>query len=220
MRREKEELRRRSEALQKQMDYYHVASGGSVDRGDRSSQSPASTSHGNTPHNSSDDLAREAESNSSDTGSTPSISHRRTQSAELVDNMNLLLDSRNSASLTEPLNMKEARAQHLAYESQQAGTTSSTGNLQKSDRANSSSSLRKQNNNNTVQQIPSKLVTSSNSMSSLNKSNIPSSSSRSSRNVLPLNLAESSRKVSSSSKDGSGGSKTSVTKKNGDVFYF
>lgn len=166
---------------------------------DSNTRSP-SLSPTSTPKGSSNDLAKSLETNPALT--SPSISHRRSQSAELVDNPDLLLDPRFSASLTEPLNMKEARAQQMALEA----NTSPLIKNERSSSQGSMSSLKKQNNNNTVQQIPSKLAVSSTSVSPP-KGNKP-------KNVLPLNLAE-TKKLSS--KDG--GSKSASQKKD-NIFYF
>lgn len=184
-----------------------------------------------TPHGSNSDLHSISTHSSDSTNSTtaPSIataanpgveiSHRRSHSAELIelDNPQLFIDPKYSASLTEPLNLKEMRAQQFGDANsspERPGRTGSAGNLSKVDKTSSQGSLKKMSsNNNTVQQIPSKLA-----MTSGSTSKTSTGSSRQSKSMLPLALAESSKKISSNKENGA---KTLGQKdKKGDVIYF
>lgn len=208
LKKEREELRRQKEALQKQIDFYQVRG---YPTSDQTVNSP-SLSTNSSPRGSTTDLH-----NSSSGGvqtSDPQISHKRSHSADLMelDNAQMFVDSKYSASLTEPLNMKEMRAQHFSHSStspDRQTKTGSAGNLTKSDKHNSQGSLKKTSNNN-IQQIPSKLVTPSGSTKS-------SASNRLSKSMLPLNLAESGKKGSKAAKDGA---KTPGQGKKADVIYF
>lgn len=197
MKREREELQRQKEALQKQIDFYKANSGVSPVTSESINRSPSLSPH-TTPHGSTANL----DSTARDNNHNNNISHRRSQSAELIDNPELLLDTRYSGSLTEPLNMREVRAQQLALEEQNRRSLSgSTSNISQLEKSSGIPVKSKSNNNNSVQQIPSKLVS---------KSSSPST--KQPKNLLPLNLAE-SKKVSS--KD-----VKTPQKKNSDEFYF
>ena len=169
---------------------------------DHNNRSPSLSPH-HTPHGSDPDLLA-----STDEPTLPAPSgHRRSQSAELVDNPALLLDPRYSASLTEPLNLREARAHQFDQSSQEKTTlTDATDGISKSDKITASSSFRKQDNNNSLHQSPSRPA----SMSSLSAKKQSSASAKQTRNILPLNLAEAGKKAS-----GKG-----TQRKSSDVFYF
>ena len=168
-----------------------------------------------SPHLSPQGSSTELNSNGSASSKSndPDSGHKRSHSAELIDNAQMFMDSRYCASLTEPLNMKEVRAQHFPNSTtspDRQNRTSSAGNLSKLEKTSSHGSLKKTSNNNTVQQIPSKLVTSTGS------SKIAASN-RQSKSMLPLNLAESTKKSTKNNKEGA---KTPGQSKKGDVIYF
>lgn len=204
LQRQKEELQRQREALQKQIDYYQISGGNRLSQSDQNNRSPSLSPH-HTPHGSDPDLLSAAE----EPKSQAQIGHRRSQSAEFVDNPEFLLDPRYSTSLTEPLNLKVTRAQQFDQLSQEkANLADSPDALGKSDNVSTSNmSLKRQNNNNNLQQTPSR--PSSASLPPVKKQGSVSSN-KQTKNILPLNLAESAKKAVA---------KTGQ-KKNSDVFYF
>jgi len=158
------------------------------------SASPQSSQHGSNT-----DI-----SNNNSNEATPTVSHSRSRSAELVDNPSFFMDAKYSASLTEPLNMKEVRAQNLSHGASPERSATPPGSVSnlRAERSNSQGSVTKTkpHNNNTVQQIPSKLA-----VSSTTKAKTPT------KNKLPMNLAESKKRDS----------KTPQKTKDGqDVIYF
>ena len=202
-------------------------------QGDQSSVRSPSLSPHTTPLGSNSDLVDSTSSAASESRSSVEVIHRRSHSAELVDMENpptataMFVDPKYSASLTEPLNLKEARAQQLGRVSTspdrlqtRMSLTGSGTNLSKTDRSSSQGSLRKLNsNNNTVQQIPSKLVSSTSVPgNSSSTGSLKQNKQSSNKSVLPLNLAESSKKVSK--EQSSSSAKTPNTNKKGDVIYF
>lgn len=223
IKREKEELQRQKAALQKQIDFYQVRGYQQQMSETSAARSPSLSPH-MTPSGSSSDLRMSTPPSDSrnSTGSDMEVSHRRSHSAELIDMQNpqlsMFVDSKYSASLTEPLNMKEARAAHLggggqhstSPDRQSRGSLSGSGsNLSKTDRSSSQGSLKKlASNNNTVQQIPSKLVSSTSVPAKQSKQNAKS--------MIPINLAESSKKVAKDQTP----TKPSAVNKKGEVIYF
>ncbi|XP_067932612.1 rho guanine nucleotide exchange factor 2-like isoform X3 [Watersipora subatra] len=204
LKKEREELQRQKEALQKQIDFYQV-------KGYTASEN-VTTSTSSSPH-----LSPHGSSTALDTSAaamkspdTTDYIHKRSHSAELVefDNPQMFVDSKYSASLTEPLNMKEMRAQHLGTSPDRPGKTGSAGNLGKPEKSGSQVSLRKASNNNASQQIPSKL-------SSGGSAGKAAASNRHSKSVLPMNLVESSKKAPKNN-----GSKATSQGKKADVIYF
>lgn len=229
LKKEREELQRQKEALQKQVDFYNVRRGANQSAGVRS---PSLSPH-STPLGSNSDLVDSSNSPpSADNRNSVEVIHRRSHSAELVEMDNpppatMFVDPKYSASLTEPLNLKEARAQQLGRLStspdrlpqSRISLTGSGTNLSKSDRSGSQGSLKKlsSNNNTVLQQIPSKLVSSTSVPPTTGSSSGGKQSKQANKSVLPMNLAESTSKRSS--KDQSS-AKTAGTNKKGDVIYF
>jgi len=201
-------LQRQREALQKQIDFYQVKGCSGVEP---AVNSPSLSPNG-TPYSSTNDLhSSSLTSTESSKNNDVEISHRRSHSAELVDCVDfapqMFVDPRYSASLTEPLNLKEARAQQFGYSSlspERQIRTNSSNTLTKTDHTSSLGSLKRNSNNNTVQQTASKLVTSSSSKTATKHT----------KSMFPLNLAESSKKLNKDQTQ-----KASSQNKKGDVIY-
>lgn len=215
-------MQRQKEALQKQVDFYQVKC---LPTHEQAMHSPSLSPH-MTPHGSTSDLLDNATAPSDITSTTNlEISHRRSHSAELIDFDNShmpsqFVDPRYSASLTEPLNMKEVRARQFGENT----SPERFARIGSADRSSSQGSLKRISNNNTVQQnsVHSKLGPSVSSTSVSGKGSSSGSSNR--QSVLPMNLAESSKKVSggsnSSGSKGSGAKTPSQSKKASTVHYF